>query len=480
MKTNLLVFVFTLALCGFTTLSFAGNVEDLVSACKKNDLAAAQKAIDAGADVNAKSADGWYPLGAAIFSPEITKLLLDKKADPNLGDSPALVNAAGAGSLEVMKLLLNAGADPNKPMIVDATATYKKLLADEKAKGKDANKFMIKAYQDLIDKAGAGTGPAVYAIQSAVNRTISNECLELLISKGAKTNVLNANSNGTLLDDLAMSALPAADWIENNKAQVTGWENMGFVLPAWYKNPDVSKVGSVDAMVKILVKAGVDINAVNNIKDTPLLTSLNRGTQTRSEVVLAFINNGADVNVEGFGYKGHALLQVAGYGFVDVLEAMLAKGADLNREFKVNDITTGQSLKGINPLMWAARNGKLDAVKYLVSKNVKLDQAAYGTSFNIKTNCLTSVKNKTALFFAIEGENLEVVKYLVEVGGESLKSKMTIDQWKKSSYHEAEMGNFIVTTQTVSCFDDKDYLPSEYAKASLLTEIADYLKSKKL
>lgn len=480
MKTKV-PFLFFLVLFSTVSISaFCGTNEDLIAACKKNDLASAQKAIDGGADVNFKDAEGWYPISAALFSPGITKLLLDKKADPNIGTSPALVNAAGAGSFEVMQLLLNAGADPNKPLIVDQAATYKKLLEDEKAKGKDANKFMIKAYQDLVDKATPGAGPSIFAIQLVVQRTMSNECLQLLIDKGAKTDVVNANLGGNLLDDLAFSALPASDWIANNKAQVEGWEKMGFVLPSWYKNPEAAKLSTTDAMIKTLVKAGVNINAENKLKDTPLLTSLARGTSTRSEVVLAFVNNGSDIHAAGFGYKGPALLQVAGYGFVDVLEAMVAKGADVNAEFSVNDLTVGQNLKGISLLMWSARNGKLEAVKYLVSKNAKLDQAAYGTSYNIKTNCLTSVKNKTAMFFAIEGENSEVVQFLAETNAEIWKNKMTVDQWKKGTTHTAEMGTFEVTTQTITCFDDKDYLPSEYAKAAALPEIAIYLKSKKL
>jgi ankyrin repeat protein len=480
MKIKVPHLLLILFFCGISKIAFCGSNEELIAACKKSDLAAAQKAIDNGADVNFKDAEGWYPISAALFSPEITKLLLEKKADPNAGTSPALVNAAGAGSFEVMQLLLNAGADANKPLIIDQTATYKKLLADEKAKGKDANKFMIKAYQDLVDKATPGAGPSIFAIQMVVQRTMSNECLQLLIDKGAKTDLLNPNTNGNLLDDLAFSALPANDWITNNKAQVEGWEKMGFVLPAWYKNPDAAKLSTTDAMIKTLLKAGVNINAENKLKDTPLLTSLAKGTMTRSEVVLAFVNNGSNINAEGYGYKGPALLQVAGYGFVDVLEAMVSKGANLNAEFSVNDLTTGQNLKGINLLMWAARNGKADAVKYLISKNAKLDQAAHGTSFNIKTNCLTTVKNKTALFFAIEGENMEVVKLLVEAGGEIWKSKMTIDQWKKDNSTTTTIGNFEVTTQSVTCFDDKDYLPSEYAKAATLPEIAAYLKSQKL
>lgn len=456
--------------CALNVNSFAGSTEDLIAACMKGDLAGVQKAIDAGADVNGKNAVGWYPITASIFYPEITSLLLERKADPNIGDSPALVNAAGLGSLEVMKLLLNAGADPNKPIATDLSATYQRLLDEEKAKGKAANKYIIKAYEDGIANAKKGPPLKVYAIQNTVNKTLCNECIEILIEKGAKTDLLSTAANGNLLDDLAVSSLPAADWIENNKAQAGGWEKLGFTLPDWYKNPDVKKLSSVDAMIKTLVKAGVNINAQNKLNSTPLLTALGRFSQTKQEVVLAYVNNGSDVNVEN--YKGHALLQTAGYGFVNVLEAMLAKGADMNKEFKVSDTQNGQRLKGITPLMWAARNGHLDAVKFLNEKGAKLNEAAFGNSFNIKTNCMTTVKNKTTIFYAVEGENLEVVKYLVESTKGDWSGKLSVDQWKK----ETQDALFVYT----SCINDGSYKPSQYAKETKQFEIAAYLKDKGL
>ncbi len=203
-----------------------------------------------------------------------------------------------------------------------------------------------------------------------------------------------------------------------------------------------------------------------------MLSSLGRFSTTKSEVVVAFINNGSDVNVESVCF-GHPLLQAAGYGFVDVLEALFAKGADMNREFKVDDwIKTGQRIKGITPLMWAAKNGKLDAVKYLVGKGAKLNESAYGTSFNVRTNCLTSVKGKTAIYYALEGENPDVVKYLIENTTADWSGKLTIEQWT----HKTEDALFIY----ISCLNDKSYKPSEYAKALTQEDIAAYLKDKKL
>jgi hypothetical protein len=58
---------------------------ELVTAIVSNKPAAAQAALDAGADINANIGEGRTPLiGAVMFSrPEMVKMLLERGADPN-------------------------------------------------------------------------------------------------------------------------------------------------------------------------------------------------------------------------------------------------------------------------------------------------------------------------------------------------------------------------------------------------------------
>jgi ankyrin repeat protein len=73
--------------------------------------------VSAGADVNARGQMGTALLTAVRF-PEVVKILLDAKADPNVanntGNTPLLAAATGR-IIESMKLLLDAGALPNPP-----------------------------------------------------------------------------------------------------------------------------------------------------------------------------------------------------------------------------------------------------------------------------------------------------------------------------------------------------------------------------
>src|SRR4051794_27858438 len=103
-----------IALCICTVNCFAGANEDLITACKSGNLDGVKKAIADGANVNALDEAGNPALTSAFFWADIVKVLLENKADPNLGNSTVLFQAAVYYSTDVMKIVLDAGADPNK------------------------------------------------------------------------------------------------------------------------------------------------------------------------------------------------------------------------------------------------------------------------------------------------------------------------------------------------------------------------------
>jgi len=98
---------FNISSAAYTPLLFAMTQEkpELISAV-----------LAAGADPNAKSSSGQYPLHMAIGSPDVVKLLLGAKADPNLVDtygSSPLARAIRDGDKESAEALIAAGADVN-------------------------------------------------------------------------------------------------------------------------------------------------------------------------------------------------------------------------------------------------------------------------------------------------------------------------------------------------------------------------------
>lgn len=101
----------------------------LSSAAGRGHVALVERLIDLGAHVNPSSGgermnDGEIPLCLAIGAShtEMTQLLLDKGADPNLSSihcAKPLQIAAQIDSLELCKILLESGADPNSPATLD-------------------------------------------------------------------------------------------------------------------------------------------------------------------------------------------------------------------------------------------------------------------------------------------------------------------------------------------------------------------------
>jgi ankyrin repeat protein len=94
-----------------------GPDQALIEAAAKMDLGQVRNLLDKGANVNARSEQGWTALMKACASGDVdvVKLLLDKGADVNAKDyeGTALIKASSFGRLDVVRLLLKRGADVN-------------------------------------------------------------------------------------------------------------------------------------------------------------------------------------------------------------------------------------------------------------------------------------------------------------------------------------------------------------------------------
>jgi ankyrin repeat protein len=456
-----------LTLC-FVLLNFsviADQNDDLIKACLAGNITEVKSLVEKGANVNYANASG-TAIQASLMQPEILQYLIGKGARQAEDNSP-LVLACTYGNAEVIKILLDAGADPNKPLVTDASKSIQKLIDDEKAKGKAANKTLIKTWEGMVESMKK-TPVTSYAATNLVTQTNCLDCMKLLADKGGKFDNKNVITGGNLLHEFAFSGRSkkarAESLITVMKPAI---EKYGMAVPAWYG--DESKMASPDEIVKFLVSKGVDMNALNSLTNSPLMDALTVPPSVfQDEVVIALINNGANVKIESILY-GKPMLIAAGLGSIPVMEALLAKGANINDEFKVDDATTGQQLKGVTLLMWACAADHLEMVKWLIKNGVDLKEEAHGRSLNRKTNCVTKVGGKHAMYFAIESGNIEIVKALLDAAGGWTKA-LVIQQMKQ----EQNIGMLTMT----KCFDIGAYIPSKYAKTLGYEEIQKLLKSK--
>lgn len=105
---------------------------DFHEAAALGDLGRVRTLLDATPSLlNERSADGFPPLGMAIFfrHPEVAKFLIERGADVNAAATNAqkvapLHAAAAVRDIETMKLLLERGADPNALQQMDVTPLH--------------------------------------------------------------------------------------------------------------------------------------------------------------------------------------------------------------------------------------------------------------------------------------------------------------------------------------------------------------------
>ena len=146
-------------------------------------------------------------------------------------------------------------------------------------------------------------------------------------------------------------------------------------------------------MVDRLIRAGANVNAANRFGATPLWMACSEGN---SAMVEALVTAGADAMIPALGGEP-VLMTAAKTGSVPAVKALLAHGADVNAT---------ESRHGQTALMWAV--GGRDT--YLEVARVLLEHGADVTA--------RSDGGLTALLFAVRQGDLEAVRLLVKAGAD--------------------------------------------------------------
>lgn len=158
--------------------------------------------------------------------------------------------------------------------------------------------------------------------------------------------------------------------------------------------------------VKAAIDSGADVNAVWE-QETPLCFALAYGN--RWEVAKAILQSPkVDVNKRGTHEDGFAntwertpLLIAAERGQTEIVDLLLKKGADINARDRTNGAPLSQ---GNSALILAAAMNHLDTVQLLLAQAKKPDIL------------LREQAGKTAFWFAVANENLEMTKLLYSHG----------------------------------------------------------------
>jgi ankyrin repeat protein len=164
----------------------------LLESVENNDLKKVKEAIEQGADVNAKGAQGLTPLhiASAMRSEEMIKLLLDKgayvKAKTDNQWTPlhfAADGGEGEKFVRIIKLLLDKGADVNAQTDIGATPL---IGAVHFPNNLEIVKLLIKRGADVNKQETAAFGHAPIHVAAIFS---SEDMVKLLLDNGANVNV---------------------------------------------------------------------------------------------------------------------------------------------------------------------------------------------------------------------------------------------------------------------------------------------------
>jgi ankyrin repeat protein len=332
--------------------TYGAGETPLMLAARTGNLNAVRLLIDRGAHVNgADEFKGYTPLmfAASENQPEVAKLLIDRGADVNnrsrrfeFGDLKSasggalmeraeggmtpLQYAAREGNVETGRVLIAAGADVNAPeaqhsftpmliAIYNGKYDFASLLLEHGAEVNDGSLYMAIELRNMDTYSNRPNPPTT-------DRTLTaTDIIKMLLARGADPNAVfdkkppQIQTQGTVTVPPGATAfyraVKAADLtvmrmlLENGATAGLAIKNGGTPLmlaagggPARAQEEEVvDKAGGADPVevMKMILDAGADINAVNDQQNTALHLAALRGSD---KVVQYLVSRGARLDLK--------------------------------------------------------------------------------------------------------------------------------------------------------------------------------------
>lgn len=286
-------------------------------AANDNDLKKATALLkDNPGLVHARGDDGETPLHIAAYQgrTEIAKLLLDYKAD---------VNAIALGHAYRSRSQLTVFYDETEFSRSQKTALH---IAAERGRA-DIVELLLAHGAKVNLKDAEGKMPLHYAVSWRHVHIV-----EILLAHGAEVNIKGAEGKTPLLLAAESGSAQVVEMLLAHKADLS----LEPSIMVTARGPDVAK---------LLLERKANVNAGNYW--TALHSAISKeNPKTKRAMVELLLAYNADVNVKAGGDGDTPLQLAAKNGLTDIVEMLLAKGADVN----------ASSDLGWTPLQYAAAN----------------------------------------------------------------------------------------------------------------------------
>ncbi|KAI4934090.1 hypothetical protein J4E86_011472 [Alternaria arbusti] len=326
--------------------------------------------LDQDVDVNAQPG----PYGSALFTAvsqghmAVVELLINAKADVNLGHESVLNQAFEWADVEMVNVLIDAGADVNTlgddgyPIQIASWRNDEVLV-----------KKLLDANADINARDEKGLDALMWALFPRTNEAV----VKLLIDAGADVNTRNSKDGSALI-------LALRRW--NTEERKKLW--IDDIADANERDSEhrssLRSLREFEAVVKLLIDAGADVNWRDNQHSSALTLALSKweGEVEKLRVVKLLIDAGADANARDSEH-GSALQIASHSGNEAMVRLLIEAGADVDapsaNEFRDEAGTYCDRLaligghQSLNALQIASAGGHTAVVKLLLDAGADID-----------------------------------------------------------------------------------------------------------
>jgi len=285
--------------------------------------------------------------------------------------SQELARSAEKGLVDQVHLLLKQGIDVNSRLNDGSTALHWAVLRDQH----EAVAALVDAGADPVALNRNGISPLFLAVQNGSKKIVS-----LLLDAGADPNTLSENGETILMTAAHTGKPDVVELLLSNGAMVDT------------RDPDFQQTALMIAVreghapvVDLLIRHGAKVDARTRVGQEPPYLPPCKGTGCGSEGV-GINRSGVPHRGERYDKKGGMtpLLYAARDGKLDAAELLVANGADLELR-EANQIT---------PLLMALLNNQLDVAYLLVDAGAQIN--------------VDDFYGRSPLFAAVDYRNLEM------------------------------------------------------------------------
>jgi uncharacterized protein len=264
-----------------------------------------------------------------------------------------VADAAMQGNREAVKALLKQAADVNAAQGDGMTALHWAAMKN------DAELTQTLLYAGANVRAATRIGAYTPLLLAAKNGSAS--AIAPLLKAGADVNAPTSNGTTPLMFAAASGNLDAVNALIDGGADVNAKESVRNLTPAMF-----AAASNRAAVLQLLVERGADLTATSKVTDLAALSK-------DPEALRAFTVGNPQPPGEPpqGGRSGPAPNPAAGRG-----RGRGPQTPGVDRNYQLNELVAAQG--GLTPLLLAAREGHVDAVKVLLDAGADVNQVSAG------------------------------------------------------------------------------------------------------